>query len=145
MGRSAKEKKERRMKQFFQEPSILTANLCTEPAFATTVLWTNGTGWTYATPLAATDGTIGTLTYDLTIGAVEDDEYILTLQLAPTETTATGLTITLGGTEMGTTGTAEEMFTIRGTCGAGTDLVIANVGTDDFVGDIGKITIKRIK
>lgn len=143
MGRTNKEKKQRRMRQFFSEPSILTANLCTEPAFATTVLWTNGSGWTYDTPVATTDGTADTITYDLTAGVVQGDTYTVTIMLLPSETTATGLTITLGGTEMGTTGTAENMFKITGVCGAGTDFVIDNVGTDDFIGDIGKITIQR--
>ena len=143
MGRSRREQKERRMRQYFSEPSILSANLCTESSFATTAKWTNGSGWTYDTPVATTDGTADTITYDLTVGAVATSTYTVTIMLVPSETTATGLTITLGGTEMGTTGTATGMFTITGVCGAGTDFVIDNVGLDDFIGDIGKVSIKR--
>ena len=131
------------MKQFFDEPSILSANLCTEPLFATQTLWTGGLGWSYDTPIATTDGQATTLAFDLGVSAIEDDVYTVTVELIPTTTSAVGLTMTLGGAALATTKTAAGMFTVTGTCGVGDTLVFSNALASAFIGSISKVIVKR--
>lgn len=147
MAKTRESERKRRLKKFWGEPSILTANLCDDPLFVTGTKWTAGTGWTIASPLATTDGTALTaLKYDATGLVTVGNMYQVSVSV---DGVFGGSNAFLGCGLGGTTFKqirSNGLVTFTGEWEAiDADLVFELLATDDFVGSITNVQLKEFK
>ena len=142
MARTKEQRKKIRMRELWGEPSILSANLVDDPQFVTGTKWTFGLGWTNTTPTATTDGTAGgLLVYDGT-GIFESGE---TYQVTITsDGVYTGtLRASMDGATFTNFGAYNGSQSLTLVCGVSVNLTISNALTDDFIGEVTNIIVKK--
>jgi len=146
MARDRAAQKKRRMKQYWEEPSILTGNLCDDPQFDPGTKWTFGTGWTNTTPTATTDGSaVGKLVYDATGLVTAGKTYQVTLSIDGVYGGSNeSLAILLGDSDAIQVPALQGNAVIVGVWGdTGTDLSIDVLAEDDFVGTVTNVILKE--
>lgn len=148
MGRTRKEKKERRLRQYFSEPSMLGANVIADPTFSPATLWTFGAGWTNTTPTASCDGNAASvLTWDGTGQVTAGKTYLLTINQGGIYAgIKPGLNAAMGGlTGLDLLPGKDGSASAKGVWEAvDFNLVISNVNLNDFVGIVTNIILQEV-
>lgn len=143
MGRTRKEVRDRRIRQSFAEPSILSANLVDDPRFSAGTKWTFGTGWTNTTPTATSDGSAGLLTYDATGLVTAGKKYQLTINQAGTNL---GLKAAFGGLTVLNISPIKDGASVALGVWEATDfnLIISVQILNDFVGTVTNVILQEV-